>query len=134
MKKSLLFTALIVAGISITSFKQVANKAEVVPAKVKSEQRAVKPLSKAEAIIEIDATETVTLASLEENFENLEVKELQAELEKVDQSRKKLQLIEAFNTRKLTIDEERELAKFINTRVVLTKLVMEKKFEELEQL
>ena len=60
--------------------------------------------------------------------------ELQKELESVDKSRRKYELMKEFNQRKLSREEEIELTNFIRTRVVLTKMIMEKKIAELEVL
>lgn len=133
MKKTLFIMAVFVAGTIIFSSKNtdVSNEFfidKTPAAKTLKQQTVIQP------VLTEEIKETASLETLEESYEDLGIKDLQVALERVDKSREKLQLIEAFNSRKLSEAESQELATIIRTRVVLTKLVMEKKFEELESL
>lgn len=134
MKKSLLFIFFIsIGGIYIFGTKNSEIRDEHPFSRVKNKTVGEQKIM-AEPVVAEEQVETASLESLEENYQDLEIKDLQKALDRVDKSREKLQLIEAFNNRKLTELESKELTLIIRTRIVLTKLVMEKKFEELEHL
>jgi hypothetical protein len=132
MKKYLILILLVFVGVSFAPFKKEDNK--TIPffgAKAVKTVSIVLPEAQMEAPKSVEA---VSYEKLEENFSDLELSELKAEIDKVNSSQEKLQLIEIFNKRKLTEFEEKTLSEMIRTRVVLTKLMMDKELEELESL
>jgi hypothetical protein len=132
MKKLLVLIVLVIAGVSVATLKKEDHK--TIPffgAKAIKTNSFVSPESKGKTPKSVEAA---SYESLEENFSELELSELKSEIDKVNSSREKLQLIETFNKRKLTESEEKALAEMIRTRVVLTKLMMDKELEELERL
>ena len=132
MRKLLILFIFVVAGVSFAALKNEDNK--TIPffgAKAVKTDSIRLPVPQTETAKSIEA---VSYEKLEEDYSDLELSELKAEIDKVNTSKEKFQLIETFNKRKLTKSEEKTLAEMIRTRVVLTKLMMDKELEELERL
>lgn len=90
-------------------------------------------------IVKAEAQEEATfpapsLEDLEENFEHLETEELKKEYDKLVNSKAKASLIARANSGKLTEKEEAELKTYLRSTAALSKILMDRKFEEMEAL
>lgn len=134
MKKLIICTLGVIGIVSLVSQKEMKLPVEAVRLPLWRDVENHQAFSSLDKVKAAPEKKIVDFKDLEKNYQSLEMPELQKELETVDKSRRKYELMKEFNKRKLSRDEELELTNFIRTRVVLTKMIMEKKIEELEVL
>lgn len=133
MKKILIVLSFFVAGAFHLGSKELKKTKEIATASsIKKES--IKKMDASSLVLKSENEEAASLEEIEHDYKDLDIKDLELALDRIDKSREKLLLINAFNSRKLNGLEEKELTSILETKVVLTKLVLDKKFEEMGEL
>lgn len=85
-------------------------------------------IEKEQAAVEVSAFE------LEAQFQGLLLKEVEVMLDELNNSSEAARLVELANQRSLSQEEKNTLVTLIRTKAALTKIWIEKSFEDLEQI
>ena len=140
MKKLILVTAALAFigyGVFHTGSKQGHIESQLATEKKSEERRLekVKPVfEKKNTNQEVVISSVPSLEDLEERFSDLDTEALKNEYERLSGSEKKARLLGLANTGKLSPEENSELLTYLRSSAAISKILIERKLEEVETL